>query len=200
MILNDFNIFDAIVQLVQGNESLFTGGSTHPLDASIVKQLDDFKNYKDPYKHYTEVFSLWVELVEKAIKCLRYYDDREPLGENSSKEPVAYGMEKLADYFRKYSDFEGLLYGADRHYRDHVFHVIRTWVTGVYILLHHDMAILNAAKTDASTLPDIDMLPIELLSMWTIAALCHDLGYPLEKARNVIAKTKDMTQCIIGDL
>ncbi len=40
---------------------------------------------------------------------------------------------------------------------------------------------------------------MELLSMWTITALCHDLGYPLEKASNVIAKTKDMTQSIIGD-
>ena len=142
---------------------------------------------------------LWVELIEKAIKCLRYYDDREPFKKHSTKEPVVHGMDKLADYFQKYSDFEGLLYGADKYYRDHVFHVIRTWATGVYILLSDGMAILKAAEIDGKALKKLGISETELLSMWTIAALCHDLGYPLEKARNVIAKTKEMTQSIIGD-
>ncbi len=199
MILNDQNIFNEVVQLVKSNETLFVSDKSHPLDECIIDKLDKVKDYKDLYKHYDEVYGLWVELIEKAIKCLRYYDDREPFKEHSTKKPVVYGMDKLADYFQKYSDFEGLLYGADKYYRDHVFHVIRTWAIGVYILLSDGMAILKAAKIDGAALKNLGISPRELLSMWTIAALCHDLGYPLEKARNVIAKTKDMTQSIIGD-
>ncbi len=199
MILNDQNIFNEVVRLVKSNETVFGSDETHPLDARIIDKLDNIKDYKNLYKHYDEVYGLWVELIEKAIKCLRYYDDREPFKKHSIKEPVVHGMDKLADYFQKYSDFEGLLYGADKYYRDHVFHVFRTWATGVYILLSDDMAILNAAKADSTALTKLGISPREIFSMWTIAALCHDLGYPLEKARNVIAKTKDMTQSFIGE-
>ena len=37
----------------------------------------------------------------------------------------------------------------------------------------------------------------EKLSIWTIIALTHDLGYPLEKSLQIIDKTKDMMKCFI---
>jgi hypothetical protein len=199
MILNDQNILNEIVNFVKKNEVMFPRDKPNPLDRTIIEKIDNVKDHKNLYQHYDEVYELWIELIEKSIKCLRYYDDREPFKDHSTKEPVVHGMDKLADYFQKYSDFEGLLYGADKYYRDHVFHVFRTWATGVYIMLSDDMAILKAAKTDGEPVTKFGVSPLEFLSMWTIAALCHDLGYPLEKARNVIAKTKDMTQSIIGD-
>ena len=33
---------------------------------------------------------------------------------------------------------------------------------------------------------------LEKISMWTIIALCHDLGYPLEKSTKILDKTRDM--------
>ncbi|MCK4500156.1 hypothetical protein KAU11_06635, partial [Candidatus Babeliales bacterium] len=199
MILNDENILNEVVNLVRRNSELFSSDICHPLDADIVHKLDALKGHQDLYKHYADVYILWVELVEKAIKCLRYYDEREPFQDNPTKEPVTHGMDKLADYFKRYSDFEGLLYGADKYYRDHVFHVFRTWATGVYILLSNDMAMLKEVKIEGVTATHLGISEQELLSMWTVAALCHDLGYPLEKARNVLSKTKEMTQSIIGD-
>lgn len=199
MILNDENILNEVVNLVRRNNELSSSDICHPLDADIVCKLDNLKGCRDIYRHYEDVYVLWVELVEKSIKCLRYHDEREPFKENPTKEPVVHGMDKLADYFKKYSDFEGLLYGADKYYRDHVFHVFRTWATGVYILLSNDMAMLKKVKTDGVAATDLGISGQELLSMWTVAALCHDLGYPLEKARNVLSKTKEMTQSIIGD-
>ena len=32
----------------------------------------------------------------------------------------------------------------------------------------------------------------ECISMWTVIALCHDLGYPLEKAEQILEKTRKM--------
>lgn len=34
-----------------------------------------------------------------------------------------------------YIEFEGVLYGSDVYYRDHIFHAIRVWLLGVYLLL-----------------------------------------------------------------
>lgn len=39
----------------------------------------------------------------------------------------------------------------------------------------------------------------EKLSMWTIIALTHDLGYPLEKAKGIIDVTQDMLTSFIAD-
>jgi hypothetical protein len=199
MILNDENILNEVVKLVRRNNELISSVFCHPLDADIIRKIEDLKEHPDLYKRYDDVYVLWVELVEKAIKCLRYHDEREPFQDNATKEPVVHGMDKLADYFKRYSDFEGLLYGADKYYRDHVFHVFRTWATGVYVLLTNDMAMLNKIETDGKAAIDLGISGPELISMWTVAALCHDLGYPLEKARNVLSKTKEMTQSIIGD-
>ncbi len=107
MILNDQNIFNEVVRLVKSNASFFASDKTHPLDKNIIDKLDNVKDYKDLYKHYDEVYDLWVVLIEKAIKSLRYYDDREPFKKHSAKEPVVHGMDKLASYYQKYSDFEG---------------------------------------------------------------------------------------------
>lgn len=199
MILNDKNLLNEIVKLVRRNSELFSGVTYYPLDADIIQKIDALMEYPDLYKRYDDVYALWVELVEKAIKCLRYHDEREPFHTTPTKEPMVHGMDNLADYFKRYSDFEGLLYGADKYYRDHVFHVFRTWATGVYVLLTNDMAMLKKIGTDGVAASDLDISGLELISMWTVAALCHDLGYPLEKARNVLSKTKEMTQSIIGD-
>lgn len=199
MILNDKNIFNEVVTLAKGINTLTDNGIEHPLDAGTLERIDHISDVDDLYKHYDEVYDLWKVLIEKALKCLKYHDEREPFQDHKSKIPMVYGIDKLAEYFKKYSDFEGLLYGADKYYRDHVFHVFRTWATGIYILLTEDMAVLKAVKTDGDAFSKLNILELELISMWTVAALCHDLGYPLEKARDILSKTKEMTQSIVGE-
>ena len=39
----------------------------------------------------------------------------------------------------------------------------------------------------------------EKLSMWTIIALTHDLGYPLQKAKNIIDTTRSMVSTFIAN-
>ncbi len=52
------------------------------------------------------------------------------------KRQYVYGMDKLKEYHKNYIDFEGVLYGSDAYYRDHVFHVIRVWLLGIYLVLN----------------------------------------------------------------
>ena len=46
---------------------------------------------------------------------------------------------------------------------------------------------------------DITVNKLEKISIWSMIALTHDLGYPLEKAQGIIDKTKDMMKSFISN-
>ena len=48
-------------------------------------------------------------------------------------------LKKLFDFYERYSDFEGMLYGSSSYSRDHIFHSIRTWLLGVFFLLNNQV-------------------------------------------------------------
>ncbi|MCI8645949.1 MAG: hypothetical protein HFE76_03900 [Firmicutes bacterium] len=180
----------------------------HPLDDDIVgklrllygkigKDADDFyifrfrKDIVDP---------LWKELIEKAIKCLRYCDTREPFQaaeeKGEKKIPKAYGVEELKEYYDKYTEFERLLYGSNRYYRDHVIHVFRTWLSGTMLLVKNDGEYLDRLSLNEKDYEG-ELSRWEKLSMWTIIALTHGLGYPLQKAKSIIDTTRSMVSTFI---
>ena len=127
----------------------------HPLDEDVIKKLRGLyeKIDKDSDDFYIFRFRqdiidpLWKELIEKAIKCLRYCDGREPFKkaeENGEKKtPKAYGINELKEYYDKYIEFERLLYGSNRYYRDHVVHVFRTWLSGTMLMVKNNGAYLE---------------------------------------------------------
>ena len=45
----------------------------------------------------------------------------------------------------------------------------------------------------------LELKPTEKISIWTIIALTHDLGYPLEKAKNIIDVTQNMLASFIAN-
>lgn len=177
----------------------------HPLDEAVIGNLkilyEKLKDQDDDYGifRYRDITDkLWSTLLEKAIKCLRYYDQREPFRGSDTKKPKAYGIDDLRNYYKKYAQFEEILYGSSRHYRDHVIHVFRTWLSGVELLTKNEgdclkkMAIQEKDKRIRLELNDA-----EKISMWTIIALSHDLGYPLQKAKSIITITQDMLASFI---
>lgn len=173
----------------------------HPLDEEARKKLKaliiDGKDSIE-YSQVGQLDKLWIMLINKAIKCLRFFDEREPFLSNNNKTPVAYGIDKLEAYHDRYSSFESLLYGASSYYRDHVFHSMRTWMLGVFCLLKPmtlDKDIFINQITIDGCSDDIFSSNInffEKMSMWTFIALCHDLGYPLEKSQQILDKTQKM--------
>ena len=117
----------------------------HPLDDEVKGKLDSIKNAMrdedDDYRIFyfaDEIKDIWKLIIQKSIKCLRYFDSREPYLENQSKHPVAYGVDELSNYFDKYIKFESMLYGGGKYYRDHVIHVFRVWLLGLECLLDDD--------------------------------------------------------------
>ncbi len=178
----------------------------YPLDDDITKQLIQIIGEKDeiPYSKAKELDELWCDLLRKSINCLRYFDIREPFMFDSSKKSVAYGIDQLEDYHDKYTQFESLLYGASEYYRDHIFHSVRTWLVGIFCLLHGDdeSRFIDNIQIDgvAEKEPFASKINFfEKLSMWTISALCHDLGYPLEKSQQILDRTKNMMKEFVSN-
>lgn len=159
--------------------------------AKLLSENEDAISYSKAGK----LDELWRSLLDKAIVCLRYFDTREPFLKNPNKAIVAYGIDKLEEYHRRYTEFESLMYGSSAYYRDHVFHVVRVWMLGVFCLLKDftpkEMFIEKLGLDGGAKLPD-KIGFFESMSMWTIIALCHDLGYPLEKAEQILDKTQKM--------
>ena len=182
----------------------------HPLDTDIIGKLSKLKTAirldDDDYMLFrcqSEIDELWGLLLQKAIICLRYYDEREPFKGNEQKTPKAYGLDELRKYYSKYKDFERVLYGASQYYRDHVIHVFRTWLCGIELLVRNNgsnlekVGIMDTIARKGTEKQAIVISPAEKISMWTLIALTHDLGYPLEKARNVIGVTQDMVSTFV---
>lgn len=124
----------------------------HPLDKDVKEQLENIKQKATnaskvelTYELSDEIDLLWNTLIEKAIVCLRYFDKREPFMKNGKNQYVC-GLDNLEAYHKKYVDFEGVLYGSDSYYRDHVFHVIRVWMLGVYLMLSKNTLITGCGK------------------------------------------------------
>ena len=164
------------------------------LCGKISSDYDDFAIFK----HRKEIIDpLWKMLIEKSIKSLRYFDAREPFkNSNRKKTPKAYGIDELKTYYDQYAEFENILYGSNRYYRDHVVHVFRTWLSGVELLTRNKgeyLKIISLHEKECT----IKLNPIEILSIWTLVALTHDLGYPLQKAKNIIDTTRSMVSTFI---
>lgn len=173
----------------------------HPVDSEIremlKKMVTDGKDTME-YSQVKQLDELWITLINKSIKCLRFFDDREPFLKNNDKKPIAYGIDKLEQYHRRYASFESLLYGASSYYRDHVFHAVRTWMLGVFCLLKpmekNGDILIDQITIDgcADEVFKSNINFFEKISMWTLIALCHDLGYPLEKSQQILDKTQKM--------
>ncbi len=175
----------------------------YPFDSKIIEYLDSIGNLSSStnlYSIISDLKDLWFQLVDKSIKCLRYFDSREPYLDYKDKVPQSYGIERLSEYYNEFSDFEALLYGSNQFYRDHVIHLFRTWLIGLNILINDESGELFYEKIQFESVDINEFKPnfFECISIWTLASLCHDLGYPLEKFQNVLFKTQKMMGYLVS--
>ena len=160
-----------------------------------------------------DVLGLWERLLIDAIKYLKWHDltefppNKRPLDLKSAYGIISegsLGVFSLKDYFKTFIEFERLLYGAEQFYRDHVYHLIRVWLTGQFLLCnsfddkfpidifdHKDIKphITNIditegqnaeKKLNISRRNNGVLFEGEEDAIWCIIALTHDLGYPSE--------------------
>lgn len=163
---------------------------------SKIKELNDkidtvdnkSLNNKDLVKL---IVPTWGNLLQDAIHTLKHNDFREQIhwkeyNSNAARDinnQFVFGIDKLCSYFIKFSEFEKILYGADGRYRDHVVHVFRVWLVGMYLLLKDNA--IDKLEIDVPFKDGHYYNRKEIMAMWSIIALCHDLGYPLEKTEKI---------------
>ncbi len=172
-----------------------------------------------------DVLKFWEHLLFDAIRYLKWNDSTEfpldklerlNLNKNSAYERISVdslGVNNLKEYFSDFIKFEKLLYGAEQFYRDHVYHIIRVWLTGQYILhkcindgfrifIAEENLNLNnekrkiyrpASKNKPSLKTKNTLYKGEEDAIWCIIALTHDLGYPLSKFEKINDQIKKMT-------
>lgn len=160
---------------------------------SFIKSCKPGRNI--PSENIDQFHGLWKRLLSDAIIYLKLKDKREFSGNgkaNYEKDKVAFGVEELFAYFEKLREFEALLYGADQFYRDHIMHVFRVWLIGMWLMEKYNYRIYWDFKERNTSKPKLTITKDEIFAMWCIIALTHDLGYPLHKIEKLRRKIEDM--------
>ena len=124
--------------------------------------------------------------------------------------PERQGYDKIFQYYDAYVEFEELIFASDSFYRDHTLHSIWVYFLGEYVhrseefqplfederqeLRSYDV-VLKAFKTIGVEKKDLELcqMAIQILkelrdyqeATRCVAALAHDLGYPLKKIEKI---------------
>lgn len=194
--LSDKYIIEHCEMLKSENMPKFISSDSEKSLKYFIQEFDGNENI--PSEKVDNFQSLWKDLLNDAITFLKSKDVREFRSTSNMKvqhkrDDVAFGTDKLFLYFREYQEFEALLYGADRFYRDHILHVFRVWILGLWLIekfrskFHWDFERLGIKKDK-----EFYISKDEVLAMWCIIALTHDLGYPLDKIKKVKTKINGM--------
>lgn len=185
--IGDKILFERFLHLYKEEDPFF---DQIPFGALVYERIETllsvvkFGDEDALYLHPNEYQDIWVEAIRNAIICLRKNDKRERREE--ADDPSTFGTDELKTYFMDYSSFESVLYGGTKYYRDHVLHVVRVWLLGLYILTENNF--IEAIKVGDGE----EVNNSEKFSIWTLIALTHDLGYPLEKASQILSATRNM--------
>jgi hypothetical protein len=105
------------------------------------------------------------------------------------------GYNELCRYFDEYSDYENLLFALDENHRDHVVHSIWVMLIGFYLIdtlhlfnvnFHQPIGyIRGSSERDEKLKSSVEkvnkLIQKKEKSLWSLIALTHDLGYPIEK-------------------
>ncbi|MBN2128687.1 MAG: hypothetical protein JW741_04295 [Sedimentisphaerales bacterium] len=142
-----------------------------------------------------DLLDIWPRLLTDALLELKMRDPREAESKDDEKirtffDEASLGVAELRDVLEGFSGFESLMYGAspDR-YRDHIVHSFRVWIIGHGILKE---CLNGCLHIDPSLEREIS--PTEWECMWAIAALCHDIGYPLSQIEKVNERARTALQ------
>ena len=81
-----------------GKERIQNQKFDFPFDQDVITNLNTIlplKSNDSLYVRITELKGLWFQLIDKAIKCLRFFDKREPYLSIENKKPQSYGIEEV---------------------------------------------------------------------------------------------------------
>jgi len=135
-----------------------------------------------------QLLKIWDLLIGCAIVYLKSKDARETHHDDED-----YGVSNLSKFFKAFTDFESVFYGADNHYRDHVSHMFRVFFLGELLL--REKKLFPKIKIGDSLLDEkFEISDKEKEAMWCIIALTHDLGYGMKLVPKINSKTRSMLE------
>lgn len=160
-----------------------------PIQNSRIKEEIKKLNPNIPiYRQKDLLLKIWENLIGSAIVFLKLKDEREKFHEDED-----YGVGNLSSFFKAYSDFESLFYGADEYYRDHVSHMFMVFLLGQRLLTENKL--FEKIQIGAKLLDDdLIITKEENEAIWCIISLTHDLGYGMSKIPKVNSKTRKMLE------
>ena len=169
-----------------------------PYLSSETKRLIDTLQATALRGQNSALLDLWPRILTDALKCLKQHDPREWDREKTAVNYASFfhegslGVDELRTVLESFARFEGMLYGAspDR-YRDHIAHAFRVWAIG-HAILTEESCFPKGLSSDE--LPQADISSDEWQCMWAIAALCHDLGYPISHIERINSLARDALQ------
>lgn len=201
--LNEIIVLDYYLELLEKEQIDFL--AKKPNYANRVKaHIIDLRNEQVIHNKIEISLKLWKVLFESAMTYI---------------DPDKRGYDKLFDYFDKYVQFEELIFASDSFYRDHTLHCLWVYFLGEYIYykpefeIHVEgfknrlrdfdliLDILNEVNTKSGgsyferTIEAFKVLISEkkyVGSIRCLAALTHDLGYPIKKIAKINRKIKEV--------
>jgi hypothetical protein len=214
-LINDYNNIPFISEYTKKHYLSKIKKITKTLEKSDKEALinDGFKIIFNPSREEgVDVLEFWERLLIDSIKYLKWHDGTEFSGSTAVSQGKAYdkisqgslGIYNLKEYFETFIEFERLLYGAEQFYRDHVYHILKVWLIGHYIIRTYigtkmPIAIepeskytLVGNKFSKSNKNKTILYDGEEDAIWCIIALTHDLGYPLSKVENINTSLRKM--------
>lgn len=162
--------------------------------AEIKKLIKEMQACPEIHMKIQVAKELWKILFEESMSTLN---------------PDKKGYDELFDYFDDYVDFEELIFASDSFYRDHTLHCLWVYFLGEYLynqaefkqtfkyIFNENKELFEIEKYMKETKHKELFTPIsdfigDVLesfrnsdSLRCLAALTHDLGYPLNKIRKV---------------
>lgn len=135
----------------------------------------------------------------------------------NSLDPSSKGNSELFKFLDAATEFEDLLYGLEKYYRDHTLHSLWVYLIGEYLLGKRKHLYVIRNKLNWYLFDDVDRykddydyseelvneakrqeeefckeVNKERDAVWCIMALCHDLGYSMAKLRKLNEKVQDV--------
>ncbi|MGL5675813.1 MAG: hypothetical protein ACRDDX_05350 [Cellulosilyticaceae bacterium] len=191
--LNEKVVLDFYLkQVEEGNVNYLKGKPQY--EKRITEQVKALRECETIHKKIGIAKSLWKALFEAAM---------------SDIDPDKRGYDKLFKYFDEYVNFEELIFASDSFYRDHTLHCLWVYFLGEYLMknkefdpvtkdmdseyekikgvvaMFKDTALHGAIAEALPALENFIERQAKEESLRCIAALTHDLGYPLKKMEKI---------------
>lgn len=202
-LLNEITVLDYYLERMKKDEIEFLKNKNN-YKIQIKELILELRDEKVIHNKIEISKRLWKVLFESAMSYI---------------DPDKRGYDKLFEYFDKYVKFEELIFASDSFYRDHTLHCLWVYFLGEYIYGCNEFDFIideMKSKNDDERLLDniYDILSKSNMkgifddflsatrkfrefpdcddSIRCIAAITHDLGYPIKKIHKINKCIKDV--------